>query len=83
MKKKDDDEKKDLVVAACRTDNTICMWGVGENGLEEVEGGKQKVVDGFEVYGSCVYKSKKSGKQYGKKFHGIKIWKTLISKYKY
>ncbi|KAJ3184114.1 hypothetical protein HDU85_001965 [Gaertneriomyces sp. JEL0708] len=60
-----DGDKIDLAVAACRADNTICMWKINKNGrLQEIDGGKQPTLQGFEVYGSCEYKSPKDEKQY-------------------
>ncbi|TPX61742.1 3-phytase [Spizellomyces sp. 'palustris'] len=60
-----DSDKIDIAVAACRTDDTICMWKINEKGrLEDIRGGTQPTPDGFKVYGSCEYKSPKSGKQY-------------------
>ncbi|KAJ3281809.1 hypothetical protein HK104_011264 [Borealophlyctis nickersoniae] len=60
------DDKIDLAVAACRGNNTICMFRINKKTglLETMEGGNQPTVDGFVVYGSCEYRSPKSGKQY-------------------
>ncbi|KAJ3049289.1 hypothetical protein HK097_009700 [Rhizophlyctis rosea] len=59
-------KKIDLTVAACRTDNTICLHKINQNTglLEPIAGGSQPTKPGFEVYGSCEYKSPKTGKQY-------------------
>ncbi|KAJ3044404.1 hypothetical protein HDV00_002296 [Rhizophlyctis rosea] len=59
-------QKIDLTVAACRTDNTICLHKINSDTglLEEMAGGRQPTKDGFVVYGSCEYKSPKTGKQY-------------------
>ncbi|KAK4202009.1 phytase [Triangularia verruculosa] len=57
--------KTDLAVAACREDDTICLFEIAANGtLREIQGGSHPVVDDFSVYGSCVYRSRKTGKQY-------------------
>ncbi|KAK0701428.1 hypothetical protein B0T21DRAFT_378937 [Apiosordaria backusii] len=57
--------KVDLVVAACREDDTICLFEVAANGtLLNIQGGSHPVVDDFSVYGSCVYRSRRTGKQY-------------------
>ncbi|SPO05151.1 related to 3-phytase precursor [Cephalotrichum gorgonifer] len=59
------DRKVDLAFAACRADDTICIFEVTANGtLKDVPGGIQPTVDDYSVYGSCVYRSRKSGKQY-------------------
>ncbi|KAI1101228.1 3-phytase [Jackrogersella minutella] len=55
----------DLAYAACRTDNTLCLFEITSNGtLQAIAGGSQPTKDDYEVYGSCVYRSRKSGKQY-------------------
>ncbi|OTB18786.1 hypothetical protein K445DRAFT_73123 [Daldinia sp. EC12] len=55
----------DLAYAACRTDNTLCLFEITSNGtLQTIAGGSQPTKDGYKVYGSCVYRSRKSGKQY-------------------
>ncbi|KAI0118977.1 3-phytase [Daldinia grandis] len=55
----------DLAYAACRTDNTLCLFEITTNGiLQTIAGGSQPTKDGYKVYGSCVYRSRKSGKQY-------------------
>ncbi|TPX54416.1 3-phytase [Powellomyces hirtus] len=61
-----DDDKIDLAVAACRTDDTLCMWKINKKSglLEKIPGGSQKTPANFTVYGSCEYKSAKTGKQY-------------------
>ncbi|KAK6514689.1 hypothetical protein TWF281_004886 [Arthrobotrys megalospora] len=61
--------KVDLTVAACRDDNTICMYEVTPTGeLFEIPGGIQPLPEAvkeleeeFDVYGSCVYHSPKTG----------------------
>ncbi|KAF3937149.1 3-phytase [Dactylella cylindrospora] len=63
------DRRIDLTVAACRADNTICMYEITPAGdLVEIDGGVQSLPDqvyqleeDFEVYGSCVYHSPKTG----------------------
>ncbi|KAI0139491.1 3-phytase [Hypoxylon sp. NC0597] len=55
----------DLIYAACRTDNTLCLFEMTANGtLQAIAGGTQLTKDDYEVYGSCVYRSRISGKQY-------------------
>ncbi|KAI1076605.1 phytase [Whalleya microplaca] len=55
----------DLVYAACRTDNTLCLFEMTANGtLQKIAGGTQPTKDDYKVYGSCVYRSRKSNKQY-------------------
>ncbi|KAI2775755.1 3-phytase [Daldinia loculata] len=55
----------DLAYAACRTDNTLCLFEITTNGtLQTIAGGSQPTKDGYKVYGSCVYHSRKSDKQY-------------------
>ncbi|KAK2008073.1 phytase [Colletotrichum eremochloae] len=57
--------KVDLAFAACRGDDTLCLFEMTSNGtLKDVPGGIQPVVPDYSVYGSCVYKSPKTGKQY-------------------
>ncbi|KAK1982660.1 phytase [Colletotrichum cereale] len=57
--------KVDLAFAACRGDDTLCLFEMTSNGtLKEIPGGIQPVVPDYSVYGSCVYRSPKSGKQY-------------------
>ncbi|TPX11295.1 uncharacterized protein E0L32_001113 [Thyridium curvatum] len=57
--------KIDLAFAGCRGDNTLCLFEIAPNGtLSAIAGGIQPVVAGFTVYGSCTYRSRKSGKQY-------------------
>ncbi|KAJ0158858.1 3-phytase [Colletotrichum tanaceti] len=59
------DRKVDLAFAACRGNNTLCLFEMTSNGtLKEIPGGVQPVVPGYTVYGSCVYKSPKTSKQY-------------------
>ncbi|KAF9873802.1 3-phytase [Colletotrichum karsti] len=55
----------DLAFAACRADDTLCLFETTSNGtLKNIEGGVHPVVDDYSVYGSCVYRSPKTGKQY-------------------
>ncbi|CCT63779.1 related to 3-phytase precursor [Fusarium fujikuroi IMI 58289] len=57
--------KVDLAFAACRADDTLCLFEMLPNGtLTNIAGGIHPVVDDYKVYGSCTYKSPKSGKQY-------------------
>ncbi|KAJ4346916.1 uncharacterized protein N0V89_010849 [Didymosphaeria variabile] len=58
-------EATDLTFAACRGDNTLCLLKINSTGLlESVEGGVQPTPEDYEVYGSCTYRSPKSGRQY-------------------
>ncbi|KAF4119745.1 3-phytase [Geosmithia morbida] len=55
----------DLAFAACRGDNTLCMFEMTTDGeLRDIAGGIQPSYAEGETYGSCVYRSKKTGKQY-------------------
>ncbi|GJN80034.1 hypothetical protein PLIIFM63780_003558 [Purpureocillium lilacinum] len=55
----------DLAFAACRKDDTLCLFEMLPNGtLANIPGGIHPVVTDFSVYGSCTYRSPKSGKQY-------------------
>ncbi|PGH27738.1 hypothetical protein AJ80_00525 [Polytolypa hystricis UAMH7299] len=55
----------DLAYAACRDDNTLCLFEIDDTGsLHDIPGGSQPTEPEFEVYGSCAYRSPKSGKQY-------------------
>ncbi|KAI8961530.1 3-phytase [Daldinia sp. FL1419] len=55
----------DLAYAACRTENTLCLFEITSNGtLQTIAGGSQPTKDGYKVYGSCVYRSRKTDKQY-------------------
>ncbi|KAL2881608.1 hypothetical protein SGCOL_003176 [Colletotrichum sp. CLE4] len=55
----------DLAFAACRGDDTLCIFEMTSNGtLKDIPGGIQPVPEDYKVYGSCVYKSPTSGKQY-------------------
>ncbi|KAI1499707.1 phytase [Biscogniauxia marginata] len=55
----------DLIYAGCRDDNTICLFEMTSNGtLAEIAGGTQPTKDDYDVYGSCVYRSRATGKQY-------------------
>ncbi|KAK2042811.1 phytase [Colletotrichum somersetense] len=59
------DRKVDLAFAACRGDDTLCLFEITSNGtLKDIPGGFQPVVPDYSVYGSCVYRSPKTGKQY-------------------
>ncbi|KAF3198534.1 hypothetical protein TWF679_002018 [Orbilia oligospora] len=61
--------KVDLAVAACRADDTICMYEITPTGdLVTIPGGVQPLPPAvkelekkFKVYGSCVYHSPKTG----------------------
>ncbi|KAI1411867.1 3-phytase [Hypoxylon sp. FL1857] len=55
----------DLIYAGCRADNTLCLFEMTANGiLQPIAGGTQPTKDDYEVYGSCVYRSRISDKQY-------------------
>ncbi|KAI8309194.1 hypothetical protein K4K61_001968 [Colletotrichum sp. SAR11_59] len=55
----------DLAFAACRDDDTLCLFEMTSNGtLKNIAGGVQPVVEDYKVYGSCVYRSPKTRKQY-------------------
>ncbi|ROT37182.1 3-phytase [Sodiomyces alkalinus F11] len=55
----------DLAYAACRADNTLCIFEMTPEGiLTDIPGGIQPSHVEDAVYGSCVYRSKKTGKQY-------------------
>ncbi|KAI8245443.1 3-phytase [Colletotrichum sp. SAR 10_99] len=55
----------DLAFAACRDDDTLCLFEMTSNGtLKNIAGGVQPVVEDYKVYGSCVYRSPKTSKQY-------------------
>ncbi|KAK4099208.1 thermostable phytase [Parathielavia hyrcaniae] len=57
--------KIDLAYAACREDNTLCLFEINANGtLATVPGGSQPTPDDYEVYGSCTYLSPTTNKQY-------------------
>ncbi|KAH7150257.1 hypothetical protein B0J13DRAFT_439179 [Dactylonectria estremocensis] len=59
------DRTVDLAFAACREDDTLCLFEMRSNGtLAEIAGGSHPVVDDFSVYGSCTYRSPATGKQY-------------------
>ncbi|OQD65239.1 hypothetical protein PENPOL_c006G08991 [Penicillium polonicum] len=59
------DSKVDLAYAACREDDTLCIFEIISNGtLKSISGGSQPVKTDFSVYGSCSYRSPVSGKQY-------------------
>lgn len=55
----------DLAYAACREDDTLCLFEITSEGLlASIPGGKQPTPQDYSVYGSCVYHSPASGKQY-------------------
>ncbi|KAI1774241.1 3-phytase [Hypoxylon cercidicola] len=55
----------DIIYAACREDETMCFFEMTANGtLQTIAGGTQPTKDDYKVYGSCVYRSRKTGKQY-------------------
>ncbi|KAF2021343.1 thermostable phytase [Aaosphaeria arxii CBS 175.79] len=57
--------KVDLAFAACRGDNTLCLAEINSTGLlSPIAGGSQPTPEDYEVYGSCTYRSPKTGKQY-------------------
>ncbi|KAF1847876.1 thermostable phytase [Cucurbitaria berberidis CBS 394.84] len=57
--------KIDLAYAACRGDNTLCLVEVNSTGLlKPISGGAQSLPKGYKTYGSCNYRSKKTGKEY-------------------
>ncbi|CZT44929.1 related to 3-phytase precursor [Rhynchosporium secalis] len=59
------DRVVDLAFAACREDNTLCLFEMSSNGtLSNIAGGSQPVVADYDVYGSCSYRSPKTGVQY-------------------
>ncbi|KAI0431951.1 hypothetical protein F5Y09DRAFT_174985 [Xylaria sp. FL1042] len=59
------DRSIDLAYAACRGDNTLCLFEIHENGtLASIQGGIQPTKENYDVYGSCVYRSRTTGKQY-------------------
>ncbi|KAM0404187.1 hypothetical protein ACHAPZ_001866 [Fusarium culmorum] len=59
------DRKVDLAFAACRADDTLCLFEMLPNGtLIDIPGGSHPVVEDYKVYGSCTYHSPKTGKQY-------------------
>ncbi|KAL3471027.1 hypothetical protein BJX99DRAFT_238208 [Aspergillus californicus] len=57
--------KIDLAYAACREDDTLCLFEVTSEGLlTSIPGGVQPTPPDYTVYGSCTYRSSISGKQY-------------------
>lgn len=55
----------DLVYAACRADNTLCLFEITPTGtLQPIGGGSHPTPDDYKVYGSCVYRSRTTCKQY-------------------
>ncbi|KAL3465581.1 hypothetical protein BJX64DRAFT_297242 [Aspergillus heterothallicus] len=59
------DRTVDLAYAACREDDTLCLFEVTSDGLlASIPGGIQPVPEDYTVYGSCAYRSPTTGKQY-------------------
>ncbi|CAI6334343.1 unnamed protein product [Periconia digitata] len=59
------DKQTDLTFAACRGDNTLCLFAINSTGfLSPIAGGVQPTPEDYEVYGSCTFRSTKTGKQY-------------------
>ncbi|KAK4238685.1 3-phytase [Achaetomium macrosporum] len=57
--------KIDLAFAACRADNTLCLFEITPAGtLTPIAGGVQPTPAKFKVYGSCAYRSPTTHKQY-------------------
>ncbi|KAF2113610.1 hypothetical protein BDV96DRAFT_601098 [Lophiotrema nucula] len=55
----------DLIFAACRGDNTICLFEINSTGLlTPIAGGVQPTLQDYEVYGSCTYTSLKTNKTF-------------------
>ncbi|KAI8626306.1 phytase [Xylariaceae sp. FL1651] len=55
----------DPVYVACREGNTLCLFEMNRNGtLVAVAGGVQHTNEDYDVYGSYVYRSRITGKQY-------------------
>ncbi|KAF2845042.1 thermostable phytase [Plenodomus tracheiphilus IPT5] len=55
----------DLAYAACRGDNTLCLVEVNSTGMvKPISGGTQALPEDYEPYGSCNYRSHKTGKEY-------------------
>ncbi|ORY71027.1 phytase [Pseudomassariella vexata] len=55
----------DLVYAACRENNTLCLFEITSDGiLQPISGGSQFTKPDYDVYGSCAYRSRNSGTQY-------------------
>ncbi|KAL4749654.1 hypothetical protein BDW72DRAFT_213980 [Aspergillus terricola var. indicus] len=55
----------DLAYAACREDDTLCLFEITPDGLlASIPGGRQPTLEDYTVYGSCSYRSPSSGKQY-------------------
>ncbi|KAK9780138.1 putative 3-phytase [Seiridium cardinale] len=55
----------DLAYTACRDDNTLCLFEIASDGtLIDIPGGSQPTKDGYDVYGSCAYRSRQTGIQY-------------------
>ncbi|KAK6202055.1 hypothetical protein LQW54_009109 [Pestalotiopsis sp. IQ-011] len=47
----------DLAYAACRDDNTLCLFEITPDGT-------LAAIDGYDVYGTCAYRSRRTGRQY-------------------
>ncbi|KAF2269417.1 thermostable phytase [Lojkania enalia] len=59
------DSRIDLTFAACRGDNSLCLFEINSTGLlSPISGGIQPTPEDYEVYGSCTYRSPKTSKQY-------------------
>ncbi|KAH8848379.1 hypothetical protein MCOR11_006757 [Pyricularia oryzae] len=59
------DRVVDLAFAGCRSDETLCLFEITSNGtITTIPGGIQPLPKGYKVYGSCVYRSPKSNRQY-------------------
>ncbi|KAF1994122.1 thermostable phytase [Amniculicola lignicola CBS 123094] len=55
----------DLTFAACRGDNTLCLFELSSTGLIlPISGGIQSTLPDYEVYGSCAYHSAQTGNFY-------------------
>ncbi|CBF74618.1 hypothetical protein AN4140.2 [Aspergillus nidulans FGSC A4] len=55
----------DLAYAACREDDTLCLFEITPDGLlTSIPGGRQPTPEDYTVYGSCSYRSPSNGKQY-------------------
>ncbi|KAH9859392.1 hypothetical protein IAQ61_011173 [Plenodomus lingam] len=55
----------DLAYAACRGDNTLCLVEVNSTGMvQPISGGTQGLPGNYKPYGSCNYRSHKTGKEY-------------------
>lgn len=55
----------DLAYAACRDDDSLCLFEITNEGLlASIPGGSQQTPKDYSTYGSCTYRSPTSGKQY-------------------